>query len=46
MRSIARWSFTHRRAALALWLVALIGLTVIHSAAGSDYKDICILSGT
>ncbi|HVW19312.1 MAG TPA: MMPL family transporter [Solirubrobacteraceae bacterium] len=46
MRSIARWSFTHRRLALALWVVALLGLSAIHSAAGSDYRDTFRLGGT
>ena len=46
MRSLARWSFTHRRTVLAAWLIAVIGLTVIHSAAGSDYRDSFKLSGT
>ncbi len=46
MRSLARWSFTHRRAVLAIWLVAVIGLSVAHGAAGSAYKDSFKLSGT
>jgi putative drug exporter of the RND superfamily len=46
MRKLARWSFSHRRVVLAIWLVAVIGLTVIHSAAGSAYKDSFKLSGT
>lgn len=46
MRSLARWSFSHRRTVLAIWLIAVIGLTVLHSAAGSGYKDSFKLSGT
>ncbi|MBS1883027.1 MAG: MMPL family transporter [Actinobacteria bacterium] len=46
MRKLARWSFTHRRTVLAAWLLAVIGLTVIHSAAGSAYRDTFKLSGT
>ncbi|HEX6460751.1 MAG TPA: MMPL family transporter [Thermoleophilaceae bacterium] len=46
MRSLARWSFTHRRTVLAAWIVALIALTAIHSAAGSAYKDTFRLHGT
>jgi len=46
MRSLARWSFSHRRTVLAAWLLVVIGLTVIHSAAGSDYRDSFKLSGT
>jgi putative drug exporter of the RND superfamily len=46
MRKLAHWSFSHRRVVLAVWLIAVIGLTVIHSAAGSAYKDSFKLSGT
>ncbi len=46
MRKLARWSFTHRRVVLAIWLVVVIGFSVIHSAAGSAYKDSFKLSGT
>jgi RND superfamily putative drug exporter len=46
MRKLARWSFTHRRTVLAAWLVVVIGLTVLHSAAGSAYRDSFKLSGT
>ncbi|HWI75389.1 MAG TPA: MMPL family transporter, partial [Baekduia sp.] len=46
MRNIARWCFQHRWTVLIAWLVALIGLTAIHGAAGSDYKDEFKLSGT
>ena len=46
MRSLARWSFTHRRWVLAGWLVALIAVTLIHGAAGSAYRDSFRLHGT
>jgi putative drug exporter of the RND superfamily len=46
MRKLARWSFSHRRLVLAAWLVAVIGLTVIHSSVGSAYRDSFKLSGT
>jgi RND superfamily putative drug exporter len=46
MRSLARWSFAHRRTVLAAWLIVVIGLTVFHSAVGSDYRDSFKLSGT
>jgi RND superfamily putative drug exporter len=46
MRKLAHWSFSHRRPVLAAWLVLVIGLTVLHSAAGSDYRDSFKLSGT
>ena len=46
MRKLAQWSFSHRRIVLAAWLVAVIGLTAIHGAAGSDYRDSFKLSGT
>ena len=46
MRSLARWCFTHRRIVLAAWLAALIGLTVIHTSVGSNYKNNFNLPGT
>ena len=46
MRKLARWSFSHRKTVLAAWLIAVVGLTVIHSAAGSAYRDSFKLSGT
>ncbi len=46
MRALARWSFTHRCTVLAAWLVALIAVTLIHSAAGSAYRDSFRLHGT
>src|SRR5690349_3457358 len=46
MRGLARWSFTHRRTVVAAWIVALVALTGLHSAAGSAYKDSFRLHGT
>jgi putative drug exporter of the RND superfamily len=46
VRMLARFCFTHRRLVLLGWVVALIGLTVIHSVAGSAYSDNFRLSGT
>jgi RND superfamily putative drug exporter len=46
MRKLAHWSFSHRRIVLAAWLVVVVGLTVLHSAAGSNYRDSFKLSGT
>jgi putative drug exporter of the RND superfamily len=39
MRSLARWCFVHRRIVLLAWIVGLVGLTALHSAAGSAYSD-------
>jgi putative drug exporter of the RND superfamily len=39
MRSLARWCYTHRRLVVLGWIAALIGVTAIHSAAGSSYSD-------
>ena len=46
MRRLARFCFIHRRLVLLGWVVALIGLTAIHAAAGSAYSDNFRLSGT
>ncbi|HET9720868.1 MAG TPA: MMPL family transporter [Solirubrobacteraceae bacterium] len=46
MRAVARWCFAHRRIVLLVWVLALIALTVIHSGAGSAYRDSFQLSGT
>jgi RND superfamily putative drug exporter len=46
VRSLARWSFTHRRIVLASWIAALVILTALHAAAGSSYKDTFRLHGT
>ena len=39
MRTLARWCFVHRRIVLVGWIVAIAGLTAIHSATGSAYND-------
>src|SRR3954463_1976859 len=46
MRGLARWSFTHRRIVVAAWLAALVALSLIHTAAGSNYRDSFRLHGT
>ena len=46
MRRLARWCFTHRRVTVLAWVAALIGVTALHSAAGSAYSDNFRLSGT
>ncbi|MCW2966702.1 MAG: family transporter [Solirubrobacteraceae bacterium] len=46
LRALAQRCFTHRRLVLVGWLVALVGLSAIHAAAGSGYKDSFRLSGT
>ncbi|HEX6476075.1 MAG TPA: MMPL family transporter, partial [Acidimicrobiales bacterium] len=39
MHSIATWCFRHRRVVLAAWLLALVALFGISSAAGSAYSN-------
>ena len=39
MRTLARWCFVHRRIVLLGWVLALVGITALHSAAGSAYTD-------
>jgi len=46
VRRLARFCFIRRRLVLLGWVVALIGLTAIHSLAGSAYSDNFRLSGT
>ncbi len=46
MRNLARWSVRHRRWVVAIWLTALIGLSVISQSVGSSYKDSFSLNGT
>ena len=36
---VATWSFTHRRHAIAAWLLALVALTGLGRAVGSQYLD-------
>jgi len=47
MRSLARWSMTHRRTVVALWLVVLVGsLGGLSSGVGSHFSDSATLPGT
>jgi putative drug exporter of the RND superfamily len=46
MRSLASWSFRHRRVVVALWVAVLVLLSAIHGAVGSGYKDSFDLGGT
>jgi putative drug exporter of the RND superfamily len=46
MRSLAGWCFAHRWVVLLCWAVGLIGLTALHSGAGSAYSDNSRLPGT
>ncbi len=39
MRQLATWCFRHRLLTVVAWIVALVGVNVIHSAAGSAYTD-------
>jgi len=43
---VARWSFRHRGAALALWVAALVAVTALGSAAGSAWVNDFALPGT
>jgi putative drug exporter of the RND superfamily len=46
LRNLARWCFVHRRVVLVAWVVALVGLSALHSGVGSAYNDNFTLSGT
>ena len=46
MASFARWCFLHRRAVLAIWLIALIGFFGVGQAVGSAYSNSNSLPGT
>ena len=46
MASFARWCFLHRRAALAVWLIALIGFVGVSRLTGSAYSSSASLPGT
>ena len=39
MRTLASWCFRHKWLALLGWLVGLVALVAIHSAAGSAFTD-------
>lgn len=45
MRKLARWCFTHRRLVVIMWLVAVVGVTVIERSAGSGYTNSSRLEG-
>ena len=46
MAGFARWCFLHRRAVLAVWLIALIGFFAIGRLTGSAYSNSDSLPGT
>jgi putative drug exporter of the RND superfamily len=46
LASFARWCFVHRKAVLAVWLVALIGFFAIGQMVGSSYSNGESLPGT
>jgi RND superfamily putative drug exporter len=46
MASFARWCFVHRKAVLAVWLIALIGFFGISKLSGSAYSNGNSLPGT
>jgi RND superfamily putative drug exporter len=46
LAGFSRWCFVHRRAVLAVWLIALIGFFAIGRLTGSAYSDSSSLPGT
>ena len=46
MASFARWCFVHRKAVLAVWLIALIGFFAVGRLTGSAYSNSDSLPGT
>ena len=36
---LAGWCYDHRRAVLALWVIAIIGVTVLAQVVGTDFKN-------
>jgi putative drug exporter of the RND superfamily len=46
LAGFARWCFIHRRAVLAIWLIALIGFFAIARLTGSAYQNSSSLPGT
>jgi putative drug exporter of the RND superfamily len=46
LASFARWCFLHRRAVLAIWLIALIGFFGVSKLTGSAYSNNESLPGT
>ena len=39
VRSLATWCFRHRRAVLLFWIVALVAVSFISKAVGTDYSN-------
>ena len=39
MRTLARTCYVHRRLVLLGWIVAIVGVTALHGAVGSSYRD-------
>ena len=39
MRTLASWCFRHKWMTIAAWIVGLVALTALHSAAGSAFSD-------
>jgi hypothetical protein len=39
MRSLARFSFRHRRIVLGAWLLAVVGMTFLSRAVGTGYSN-------
>ena len=46
MRKLAHWCVQHRVIVIALWVVALVGVSVASGSAGTAYRDTFKLSGT
>ncbi|MBO0870885.1 MAG: MMPL family transporter, partial [Micromonosporaceae bacterium] len=46
MAGIARWCYRHRFVVLALWLIALAGVTAVNKTVGTAYTDDFALPGT
>src|SRR5580700_6567581 len=46
MAGFARWCFVHRKAVLAVWLIALIGFFAVGQAVGSVYNQSNSVAGT
>src|ERR1700719_1354194 len=46
MASFARWCFVHRKAVLAVWLIALTGFFGVSKLTGSAYSNSNSLPGT
>jgi len=45
MLRLARWCFTHRRIVVLIWIVALVGVGALSSAAGSGYVNNLTMPG-